>query len=405
MGDTTGMNKASKLNDDGVSMPIDDSDNLTQQRFYAGDIIYTEGMTSSHMYVIKEGEVDFYVVREEKRVIVRSLGKGQCFGMDSRLLNSGRTTNAVARTYCELYLIENEKLDAELRVLPRLVSGILQTLAKQSTMDNELIATRINYQPDVLVYAQLLYLLGIADIGKQKADAVVSQSHSALARPALSDVFSSARILLGHSDIHIRDSVGKLVMLHLVRIEDENGSGKRVIFAPKDILGLARRISKSHKDHGKLDYEYIGVDEFSALVDVDRAILLKKLGSSEFAEDIFTFRKSEIMRLLNDKGRKFFVERKIKLPQDFTDISDIEFADQKSAFDVISRYDIYDLAKLFGTMQEEVVKDKIMACLSRSKRQELENEISTLQEVDAVEVQQISQAIILSIKEKMINHS
>jgi CRP-like cAMP-binding protein len=396
------MNKTTKINEDDVSMPIDNDDHFTQQRFYAGDVIYTEGMYASHMYVIKEGDVDFYLIREEKRVVVRSLGKGQCFGMDSRLLNSNRTTNAVARTYCELYLIENERLDAELRDLPNLMGGILHTLAQQSTMDNELIATRVNYQPDILVYAQLLYLLGIADIGKKKAEAEVSHSHSALASPALSDVFKGARTLLGHSDVHIRESIGNLVMLHLVRIADENDNGKRVIFAPKDILGQARRVSRSHKDHGKLDYEYINVDEFSALVDVDRSTLLKKLGGSEFAEDIFTFRKSEIMRILNDKGRKFFSDRKIKSPQDFTDISDIEFADQKSTFDVISRCDIYDLAKLLGTVQEKIVTDKVMVCLSRSKREELESEISTLKQVDPIEVQQIAKSIILSIKERMI---
>jgi CRP-like cAMP-binding protein len=394
------MNKA--IQDDGISMPIDEDDHFTQQRFYAGDVIYTEGMCSSHMYVIKEGEVDFYVIREEKRVVIRTLGKGQCFGMDSRLLNKGRATNASARTYCELYLIENDKLDEELYRLPKLMRGVLCTLAKQSAVDNELIATRINYQPDILIYAQLLYLLGIADIGKQKADAETNHSHSALAKPTLSDVFISARVLFGHADVHIRESIGKLVMLHLVRIADENGEGKRVIFAPKDILRQARMVSRTHKDHGNLDYEYISVDEFSALVDVDRSTLLKKLGSSEFAQDIFTFRKSEIMRILNDKGRKFFADRKIKSPQDFTDISDIEFADQKSIFDVVSRCDIYDLAKLISTMEDENVKDKIMACLSRSKREELESEISTLNQVDPTEVQQIGKSIILSIKERMI---
>lgn len=394
------MNKARK--DDGISMPIDEDDHFTQQRFYAGDVIYTEGMYSSHMYVIKEGEVDFYVIREEKRVVIRILGKGQCFGMDARLLNSGRATNASARTYCELYLVENEKLDEELHRLPKLMRGVLCTLAKQSTVDNELIATRINYQPDILIYAQLLYLIGIADVGKQKIDAEAAHSHSVLAKPMLSDVFVSARVLFGHADVHIRESIGKLVMLHLVRIADENGNGKRVIFAPKDIMGQARMVSRSHKDHGRLDYEYINVDEFSALVDVDRATLLKKLGSSEFAQDIFTFRKSEIMRILNDKGRKFFSDRKIKSPQDFNDISDIEFADSKSIFDVISRCDIYDLAKLISTIEDDNIKDKIMACLSRSKREELESEISTLNQVDPTDVQQIGKSIILSIKERMI---
>ena len=399
------MHKTIKRQDTYVSMPIDENAQFTQQRFYAGDVIYTEGMACSNMYVIKEGEVDFYLIREEKRVVVKTLGKGQCFGMTPRLLNGSRTTNASARTYCELYLIENEKLDMELESMPKLMRGILHTLAEQSAVANELIATRVNYQPDILVYAQLLYILGIADIGKQKADAVTSQSHSALAGPALSEVFSNARALLGHSDVHIRDSLGKLVMLHLIRIADEKGNGKRVIFSPKDIVGQARKISSTHKDHGKLDYEYVNVDEFSALVDVDRATLLKKLAGSEFAEDIFIFRKSEIIRLLNDKGRKFFADRKIKSPEDFTDISDLEFADQKSIFEVITRYDIYDLAKLFTSLDEEIVKNKILACLSRSKQEELESDINALTEVDPIEIQQIGKSIILDIKSKMIKRS
>lgn len=396
------MIQSIKKQDASVSMPIDEDGRFTQQRFYAGDVIFTEGMSSSHMYVIKEGEVDIYMIREEKRVVVESLVRGQCFGMAPRLLSANRATNAAARTYCELYLVENDKLDEALYSTPKLVRGILRTLAEQAGVANELIATRVNYQPDILVYAQLLYILGIADIGKLKAEAVSAQAHSAQACPALSDVFNSARALLGHSDAHIRGSIGKLAMLHLIRIADEKGNGKRVFFAPKDIVGQARKIASADKDHGKLDYEYINVDEFSALVDVDRAIILKKLAGGEFAEDIFIFRKSEIMRLLNDKGRKFFIDRKIKSAEDFTEIADIEFADQKSCFEVISRCDVYDLAKLIGSSDDLIVKSKIVACLSRAKQEELESDLSGLKPVDPIEVQQIGKAIIQDIKEKML---
>jgi CRP-like cAMP-binding protein len=396
------MIQSIKKQDASVAMPIDEDGRSTQQRFYAGDVIFTEGMSSSHMYVIKEGEVDIYMIREEKRVVVESLVRGQCFGMAPRLLNGSRTTNAAAKTYCELYLVENDKLDEALNTSPKLVRGILRTLAEQAAVANELIATRVNYQPDILVYAQLLYILGIADIGKLKAEAVSGQAHSAQASPMLSDVFSSARALLGHSDAHIRGSIGKLVMLHLIRIADEKGNGKRVFFSPKDIVDQARKIASADKDHGKLDYEYINVDEFSALVDVDRAILLKKLAGGEFAEDIFIFRKSEIMRLLNDKGRKFFVDRKIKSAEEFVEIADIEFADQKSCFEVISRCDVYDLAKLIGSSEDAIVKSKVMACLSRAKQEELESDLSGLKQVDPIEAQQIGKAIIQDIKAKML---
>lgn len=394
------MNKDVQNKANIAPMPIDESGHYTQQRAYAGDIIYTEGMACSHMYVVKEGEVDIYMIREEKRVVVETLGRGQCFGMAPRLLNGSRTNNAVAKTYCELYLINNETLDNDLRETPKLIRGILRTLAEQATAANELIATRVNYQPDILVYAQLLYILGIADIGKHNAEAKGAQS--ALASPALSEVFSSARALLGHSDVHIRNSVGTLMMLHLIRIDDEKGNGKRVIFAPKDIVSQARKIASSHKDQGKLDYEYINVDEFSALVDVERATLLKKLAGSEFAEDIFTFRKTEVMRLLNDKGRKFFAERKIKSPEEFTDIADIEFADQKSVFEVISRCDLYDLAKLLSTAEEQIVKTKILGALPRAKREEIESDLASMPAVDPIEVLQIGKGIIQGIKDAMM---
>jgi CRP-like cAMP-binding protein len=395
------MNDTAKQQLAWASMPIDEDSAYTQQRAYAGDVIYTEAMVGTHMYVIKEGEVDIYMIREEKRVVVKTLGRGQCFGMTPRLLNCKRTSNAAARTYCELYLIENEKIDAELKATPKLMRVILRTLAEQSNLASEVIATRVNYQPDLLVYAQLLYLLGIADIGKKNADVVANQSHATLASPALSDIVSSARMLLGHSDVRIRGMIGKLVMLHLVRVADEKGNGKRVIFAPKDIVAQARKVASTNKDLDKLDYEYVNVAEFASLVDVDRSLLLKKLAGSEFSEDIFTFRKSEIMRLLNDKGRKFFVDRKVKLPEDFSEISDIEFADQKSTFDVISRCDTYDLAKLLSTIDEESVKSKILACLTRSKRDEVESDIATMKPVDPIEIMQLGKTIILEIKNKM----
>ena len=395
------MDKESQNPVNMVPMPLDEGTRFTQQRAYAGDVLYTEGMSSTQMYVVKEGEVDIYLIREEKRIVLETLGKGQCFGMTPHLSHPRRINNAAARTYCELYLVDNDTMETELNATPRLARGILRTLAERVALANELIATRVNYQPDIQVYANLLYLMGIADIGRQKAEAKSSSGQPAMAAPLLSDVFTHARSMLGQSDVHTRSSLGKLLMLHLIQIEDEKGSGKRVIFAPKDIVARARKIASNHPDQGKLDYEYVNVDDFAAMVDVDRGALLKKLANSEFAEDIFTFRKSEILRLLNDKGRKFFSERKIKSPDEFTSISDIEFADQKSIFEAVSRVDVYDLAKLVSTIDEEGAKIKILSSLPRAKREELEFEMTTIKQVDPIEATQIGNAIIAQVREKM----
>lgn len=398
------MNTANPVRASSTSllMPVGPDEGFTQQRFYAGDVLYTEGMPAHHLYVIKEGSVDLYMVREEKRVVVETLGPGQCFGVPAQLVNGRRANNAAARSYCELYLIGYDTLESELAETPRFTRGLLRSLVERLDVAHELIATRVNYQPDILVYAQLLQLLGMAETGRPKNDARGGSGPAVLASPLLTDVFTQARGLLGHSDVHIRNCIGKLLRLHLIRVDDENGSGKRVIFSPKDIVHQARRITEDHADTEKVSYEYVSVDEFAAMVDVDRSLLLKKLAGSEFSEDIFTFRKSEVVRLLNDKGKKFFADRKIKTPDQFTDVEDLAFADQKSLFDAVGRCDLYDLAKLLCSLEDEALRQKLLACLARSKREEVQQDMASMGAVDPMEVLQTGRALVAAVREKML---
>jgi len=385
-----------------LPMPVGPDEGFTQQRFYAGDVLYTEGMPGHHLYVIKEGAVDIYMVREEKRVVVETLGPGQCFGVPAQLAQGRRSNNAAARSYCELYLVGYDTLEEELADTPKFTRGLLRALVERLEVAHELIATRVNYQPEILVYAQLLHLLGIAEVGRPRNDGRSGGGQPVLASPLLTEVFAQARGLLGHSDTHIRNSIGKLVRLHLVRVEDETGQGKRVMFSPRDIVAQARRITEDHEDTAKVSYEYVSVDEFAAMVDVDRSLLLKKLAGSEFSEDIFTFRKSEVVRLLNDKGKKFFADRKIKTPEEFSDVDDLAFADQKSLFDVVAKVDLYDLAKLLRSLDDEALRQKLLTCLSRSKREEVEQDMAGMGAVDPIEVLQTGKALVSAVREKML---
>lgn len=381
---------------------IEDGINFSQIRAYAGDVLFTEKMAGTQVYLIKEGQVDLYLMREERRVVVESLGKGQCFGMNSSLLNKGRTTNAAAATYSEFYVIDSTTLDQHFRTAPKIVRAILGTFASRIAAFSELVATRINYQPEILVYAQLLQLLGLAEVGGRTADSRGKPNQAVVASVVLTDVFGQARALLGHSDPHIRFIIGKLLSLHLIRIEDENGNGKRVIFSAKEIVLQAKKLSAADREQGKIDYEYVKVEEFAAMVDVDRSTLLAKLAKNEFSEDIFTFRKSEILRLLDTKGKKFFSDRKIKSPEEFVDIEDLEFADQKSIVEVLSKVDSFDLAKVLFKLEDGNAKKKILACLPRMKREEVEADVASLNDVDPIEASQQERQIVQRIKEIML---
>jgi len=376
----------------------------SQVRAFAGEVLYTEGMPALHMYVVKDGEIDLYLVRDEKRTVVETLRKGQCFGIEPHLATQSRLHNAAARTYCELFLIDTRTVSDSVEGCPDLAQSILTTLSERLSVAHKLIGTRVNYQPDLLIYAQLLYLLGMADLGKQATTPASRGSQPVapgLAKPLLQDVMINARLMFGHSDKHIRGCLAKLLTLHIARVED-GGNGKQILFSPKDIVSQVRNIVSSDVDADKLTYEYISVDEFAAILDIDRKLILRKLAAGEFADDIFTFRRAEILRVLNEKGRNFFLERKIKKPAEFSDVTDLEFADQKSVFAVVSKVDTLDLAKVVSSMEEGAVKTKILSSLSARRREDLEADLRDMGQVDPIDAQRIGKEIIDEIKALML---
>jgi CRP-like cAMP-binding protein len=381
---------------------LDEGAEYSQVRAYAGDVLFTEKMAGSHLYLIKEGQVDLYLLREERRVVIDTLQKGQCFGMNSKLLNSGHTTNAMARTYSEFYVIDSASMDRQLKAAPQLVRTMLTTMASQNARASELIATKVNYQPDILVYAQLLQLMGAADVAVRGADMRARGEQPQTAALLLTELFAQARALLGHTKPHIRHIVGHLESLHLVHLEDDGSKGRRIVFLPKDIVARARKLAVADPHRDKFDDEYVSVDEFAEMVEVDRGTLLSKLARSEFSDDLFMFRKGEVVRLLDTKGRKFFAQRKMKSPDEFVDVLDLEFASNKALVEVLSKLDTLDIAKLFTTLDDDKLKAKIMTCLPRARREQVDSDADDLRNVDPFEVAQLGGALVKRVKEVML---
>lgn len=381
---------------------MDGVDEFTQLRAYAGDVLFTEKMAGNQVYLIKEGQVDLYLMREERRVVVDTLGKGQCFGMNSRLLHCRRPTHAMARTYSEFYVVDGATLERHLKATPQLIESLLHTQAARIDRANELIATKVNYQPELQAYAHLLQILGQADLAGRAGEAQRRGEPATVAHVLLSEFQGHARALLGHSDPHIRQVLGRLESLHLLHHEGDRARDRKLVFSPKNIVDQARKLTESDPHRGKLDFEYLSVDELSTMVNVDRHTLLSKLAQSEFSDELITFRKSEVVRLLDAKGRRFFADRKIKTPSEFTDILDIEFATQKALVSALARVDAFDLAKLMSTIEVSAIRDRILACLPRAKREEVLSESADIGQVDTVEILQLEQLIIKQLRELML---
>jgi hypothetical protein len=196
--------------------------------------------------------------------------------------------------------------------------------------------------------------------------------------------------------------LARLHSQHLIRYEDEKGQGRQVVFAPRDIVAQARRIVADEAQVERQSHQYLGLDELAALVDVDRGVLLRKLAAGDFAEDVFTFRRAEILHVLDTKGRRYFAERKLKPPQEFSEIADVEYADTRSIFEAVSRVDAYDLAKVLQPLGEGEARQKILGALSSRRRTEVEAELQTMTAVDEIEAQRLGAALITQVRSAML---
>lgn len=63
--------------------------------------------------------------------------------------------------------------------------------------------------------------------------------------------------------------------------------------------------------------------------------------------------------------------------------------------------DTYDLAKVIASVDNEALKQKLLAALSRSRREEVEADLKDMPAVDPIEVQQIGNSIVHSVKALM----
>jgi len=68
----------------------------------------------------------------------------------------------------------------------------------------------------------------------------------------------------------------------------------------------------------------------------------------------------------------------------------------------VNKVDLYELAKLLRSVDDEALRQKLLACLSRSKREEVEQDMAGMGAVDPVEVLQTGKALVAAVREKML---
>jgi len=291
-----------------------------------GEVIFAEGSTANPvMYVIKEGSVEISITRDERRVVLSTLQKGQFFGEMALLSTEPRSATARALSYCEFQVIEAAALDRLIDKSSPIVRYMLRTLIAMVKRKDELVAKHAMGSSVIVAYAQLLELIAAPEAAsgklRRERESEVSLPHD--------EIVDQCMRILRHSRQEVIATLKHMFKLGLITIEsgrpgyrkvrmndkivtmdDGKPTYRNIRFNHEEIVAKAKNLPESSSldlaGFVRSELELIGLQDVEALVGIDRDAILRKLASGEFAEDAFVFRKSEVMRLYEANGAAYF---------------------------------------------------------------------------------------------------
>ncbi|WP_298233657.1 cyclic nucleotide-binding domain-containing protein [uncultured Azohydromonas sp.] len=367
-----------------------------------GEVIISEGYVGlPAMYVIKDGQVEISVKRNDERIVLSTLGKGQFFGEGVLLSEGPRNFTAKALTYCELQLIEANVLRSAVDKLPALLRHMLRSLIQSNGQKDETLVQHENIQtqPEFLTYAHVLALMAAASgrrLGEESAMLPVA------------DVVKKCRDVTGHARRHVAATLRHMAMLNLIAFDRQPegvnptidsilGNGLNLRFNPREIGQRAQELAR-HNVEGQLrrEQEIIELDDLAALTGVDRSLLLRKLAHGELADALFSFRRSEVLRFVAEKGKDYFAKRPRNAQ--LQSLADLMMVDQRILFDALNPIDEFDLAKLLQGTDDAPLRDKLLSCVGKAKRQEIEALLAHGVASDPEEAQHIEEQLLEAVR-------
>lgn len=291
-----------------------------------GEVIFSEGATGHPlMYVIKEGSVEISITRGERKVVLSTLGRGQFFGEMAMLSTEPRSATARALTYCEFQVIEPDALERLIDKSSPIVRYMLRTLIAMVKKKDEFVARHAMGFSVVVAYAQLLELIA----APEAASGRLRREREAEVSLPIDEVTDKCMRILRHSRQEVTATLKHMFKLGLISIEsgrpgyrkvrlndkvvtvdDGKPAYQNVRFNHEEIVGKARNLPESANqelsDFIRAELELVDLAEIEQLTGIDRSAILRKLAQDELAGDMFVFRKSAVLRHLEENGPGYF---------------------------------------------------------------------------------------------------
>ena len=379
-----------------------------------GEVIYSEGYVGKPViYVITDGRVELSTQCDDKRVVLATLGKGEFFGEAALLPVEPRASTAKALTFCQLTVIEASVVEHELERASPLLRHLVRTLIRREKRKDDLLATytHADFLPGVVSYAHVLALMA-GGVVRDSRDDRMRRSQPEEVSVSLGEVIKKCRAIAGHSRLHVMAMLKRMEKLNLVSLDagrseylsrnsaDEGALGRQsVTFDPARITERAQQVGDRELDIAiTSELELIELSDLESLIGVERKVLLNKLSNAEIAEDVFAFRKTNVLHYIEEKGVSYFTKRNARALAALESLADLEFVDQRTLFDALSAFDTYDIAKLVASTPDTAITDKLFSVMTEARKNEVSWVMRRDLKVDPLEVQDIEQRLIAHIK-------
>jgi CRP/FNR family cyclic AMP-dependent transcriptional regulator len=115
-------------------------DYLQLKKFKPGDILFTEGETTSFFYIIDSGDVEVFIKPDGKqKVVLNVVSAGEALGEFAFITKKPRTASAQAITNVTAYEVSEEGYKQLLGELPEWAQSMLGSLVQRLSDSTELI--------------------------------------------------------------------------------------------------------------------------------------------------------------------------------------------------------------------------------------------------------------------------
>ena len=366
----------------------------TIKRFFKGESLFREGSPGHQVHFIRVGKVELSMEHEGRRILIDTRGAGDSVGVTAPILNIGRSLTAIAVELTETFCITQAVVEDMLARGDPLLATMMRSMAEQSRHALRLLAMRNPIVNPIESAACALDLMARA--ASPKASSGVSLALAAVRLPQ-DEVIEMLSAVTGMVRLSAQALLGQLASLNLVGTD----GARNVYVRPGEVLAAARKLSASHGDALmaglRAESELMTLEELASLVGVEKAVIHAKMKEGELPEELWAFKKSATLHIVNEKGRELFRERTPRPAGAPGDISDILALDRDTLGRALSRIDPDRLAMLLKGQRSEL-RERALAALSKRNQAVVLEAMEGIETVDEVQVAQIGAESIERIR-------